>query len=266
MILAGRRALIGAAILVLAACIELGGPTDGVVSITNLRLPYPSVVVGDLMRDSLGNPSPLFLTAFGADGEPLPTEPLTFVALDTTLSVDPDGTVHGLFRDSIGGRVVGGAGSLQTPPNRIIVTIAPTAVTMGPGPTTIQFVNTAPDTSATTNWSTPLLLTITGAAGAPAQGYVVTYALVETPDPVTPGTPTAYISDAGARTMTRDTTDTRGVASRIVVLRQGAVATDIRSGSRIDSVIVRATIKYLGADVPGSPVDFIVPVSLKPPA
>lgn len=265
MILTGRRAAIGAALLVLAACIELGGPKDGVVSITNLRLPYPSVVVGDLMRDSLGNPSPLSLTAFGADGEPLPTEPLTFVALDTTLSVDADGTVHGLFRDSIGGRVVGGAGGLQTPPHRIIVTIAPTTVAKSPDATTIQFVNTAPDTSATTNWSSPLVLTVTGSAGAAAQGFVVTYSLLQTPDAATPGTPTAYIGDAVAKPMNRDTTDTRGVASRIVVLRQAAVATDIRSGSRSDSVIVRATVRYLGADVPGSPVEFIVPVSLKPP-
>jgi hypothetical protein len=49
-----------------------------------------------------------------------------------------------------------------------------------------------------------------------------------------------------------------------VILRQSAVATDIRNGSRSDSVIVRATIKFLGADVPGSPVEFIVPVSRKP--
>jgi hypothetical protein len=265
MIRGGRRALIGAALLVLAACLELGAPKGLVVSISSLRLPSPSVVAGDLMRDSLGNPSPVSLTAFGPDGEPLPTEPLTFIALDTTVSVDADGTVHGLFRDSIGGRVIGGAGALQTPPQRIIVTIAPTLVTKGPD-ATIQFVNTAPDTSAQTNWSAPLVLTVTGAGNAPAQAYVVTYSLLETPDPVTPGTPTAYISDAGARTMMRDTTDTKGIASRIVVLRQAAVAADVRSGSRVDSVRVQATVKYLGADIPGSPVQFVVPVSLKPPA
>jgi hypothetical protein len=59
-------------------------------------------------------------------------------------------------------------------------------------------------------------------------------------------------------------TDTKGIASRRVVLRQLAVDTSIRSGSRRDSVIVRATVKYLGADVPGSPVTFYVPVFKKP--
>jgi hypothetical protein len=89
---------------------------------------------------------------------------------------------------------------------------------------------------------------------------------VETPDAAIAGTPTAYIGDATAKSMPRDTTDTKGAASRIVVLRQAAVATDVRSGTRSDTVIVRATIKYLGADVPGSPIDFIVPISAKPPA
>jgi hypothetical protein len=171
--------------------------------------------------------------------------------------------VRGVTIDTLGGRVVGGAGGLQTPPHRVIVTIAPTTAIKSSDPTTIQFVAAAPDTQTNTNWSPPLVLTVQGAAGAKAQGYVVTYTLVETPDAEVAGTPTAYIGDDAARAMPRDTTNTLGVASRRVVLRQSAIATDVRAG-RPDSVIVRATVKYLGADVPGSPVDFIVPISRKP--
>ena len=261
-----RRALLaGAALAMIGACIDLGGPKDGVVSISNLRLPYPSVVAGDLLRDSLGNPSPLSITAFGADGNPLPTEPLTFVALDTSVTVDPDGIVHGVTVDTLGGRVVAGAGALQTPPQRVIVTIAPTTTIKGTEPTTIQFVPAAPDTSTNTNWSAPLTITLQGAGGVKAPGYVVTYTLVETPDAAVAGTPTAYIGDDAARSMPRDTTNTQGIAARRVILRQAAIATNIRDGSRPDTVIVRAIVKYLGADVPGSPVDFIIPVSQKPP-
>jgi hypothetical protein len=260
----GRRALIGLSVLGIGACIEFGGPKAGVVSITNLRLPYPSVVVGDFMRDSLGNPAPLSITAFGPDGSELPTEPVTFVSLDTTVQVDADGAVRGLFRDSIGARVIAGAGGLQTPPHRIIVTIAPTLAIKGTDPTTIQFTNTTPDSTTNTNWSPPLVVTLQGASGAGAQGYVVTYSIVESPDAAVAGTPTAYIAESAAPRMPRDTTDTKGVASRRVILRQSAIATDVRSGARSDTVIVRATVKYLGADVPGSPVDFIVPVSKKP--
>jgi hypothetical protein len=188
---------------------------------------------------------------------------VSFVALDPSVTVDADGTVRGVSVDTLGGRVMAGAGSLQTPPQRVIVTIAPTTVTKSSDPTNIQFVAAAPDTNTNTNWSPPLVLTVQGAGGANAQGYVVTYSLVETPDAEVAGTPTAYVGDDAARAMPRDTTSTTGVASRRVILRQSAIKTDVRAG-RPDSVIVRATVKYLGADVPGSPVLFIVPISRKP--
>lgn len=259
----GRRALCGAAVVIVAAC-ELGGPKSGVVSITNLKLPSPSVVIGDLMRDSLGAPSPVSITAFGSNGEPIPGEPITYIALDTTITIDESGTIRGVTRDTIGGRIVAGAGGLQTPPLRVIVTVAPTTVTKSASATTIEFVNTELDTTKSTNWSDSLKLTVTGAGGAPAQGFVVTYSLVETPDPEVPDTPTAYIGDETAKRMPRDTTDARGVSSRRVILRQSAVAISTRNGARQDSVIVDATVKYLGTDVPGSPVRFIIPLIKKP--
>jgi hypothetical protein len=263
MTVARRRVLFGAALLGVVACVELG-PTSGVGAISNLELPYPSVVLGDILRDSLGVPSPLHITVFGANGDTLANEPVTFVAVDSSVSVDADGTVHGVFRDTLGGRLVAGAGGIQTVPQRLIVTVAPTAATKKPDPTLIQFVNTDPDTTKSTNWSSPMALTLTGADGALAQGYVVAYAIVESPDAVAAGAPTAFIGNDAGRRMPRDTTDTKGVASRRVILIQSNVATDVRDGTRPDSVIVEATVKYLGADVAGSPVQFVVPVSRKP--
>lgn len=259
----GRRALAGATLVALAACLELGGPKDGVVAISNINLPYPSVVVGDVMRDSLGQPAPISIVAFGASGDTLPAEPVTFIAIDPSVTIDPDGTIHGVTKDTLGGRVIAGAGGLQTPPQRVVVTIAPTLATKSTDPTTIQFVNTTPDTSNNSNWSQPLVLTLTGAAADSAKGYIVSYSIVEMPDAEVAGTPTAYIGDDAAKPMSRDTTDAKGQASRRVILRQAAVASSIRSGARSDTVIVRATVKYLGADVPGSPIQFVVPISQK---
>lgn len=259
----GRRALGAAATLAaIAGCLELGGPKSGVVAISNLLLPYPSVVIGDLMRDSLGNPGPLSITAFGPDGNPIAGEPVVFITLDSTITVDPDGTVRGILRDSIGGRVVGGAGSLQTPAQRIIVTYPAELATKGAAPTAIVFDSALPDSTEKQNWSPALALLLTG-AGKTAQGYVVTYSIVESPTPAG-AAPTAYVADESGRAMPRDTTDAQGVASRRVIFRQAAAEAALRAGTKSDTIIVRATVKYLGADVPGSPVNFIVPVSKKP--
>jgi hypothetical protein len=38
----------------------------------------------------------------------------------------------------------------------------------------------------------------------------------------------------------------------------------LRAGQTADSIVVRATVKYRGLDVPGSPIDFTIPVSRKP--
>jgi hypothetical protein len=260
----GRRALFGATVVIIVAACELGGPSAGVVSISNLKLPSPSVVAGDLMRDSLGNPSAVSITAFGSNGESIPGEPITYLALDTTVTIDATGTIRGITRDSVGGRIVAGAGGLQTPPLRVVVTVAPTTITKSSAATAILFVNTETDTSKSTNWSDPLVLTVTGVGAVAAQGYIVTYSLVETPDAKDAGTPTAYIGDDTAKPMSRDTTNAKGEASRRVILRQSALPDATRNGSRSDSVIVRASVKYLGADVPGSPVTFYVPVSKKP--
>jgi hypothetical protein len=260
----GRRTLgAAAALAAIAGCLDLGGPKSGVVAISNLILPYPSVVIGGLMRDSLGNPSPLSITAFGPDGNPIAGEPAIFIALDSTITVDADGMVHGVFRDSIGGRIVGGAGTLQAPAQRIIVTHPAELATKGTASTSIVFDAALPDSTEKQNWSPALTLALSG-ADKPAQGYVVTFNIVDSPTPAVVGASTAWIADESGKAMPRDTTDTQGAVSRRVIFRQKAAEAALLAGTKSDTIVVRATVKYLGADVPGSPVNFIVPVSKKP--
>lgn len=259
----GQRALISGAVVVVAvACIDLGGPKGGVVSISGLGLPSPSVVLGDMMRDSLGIPAPLSITAFDDAGNPIPGEPVAFVALDTTISVDVDGLVRGLFRDSLGGRVVAGAGSLQTLPARIIVTVKPDTAIKGTEATQINFDLLA-DTTSQTNRSPLLAVTVTGAGGVGAQGFIVSYEITRSPPPRIAGVPTAYLADEGVKASTRDTTDLRGAAGRRVIFRANLADAELAAGTRTDTVVVRATVRYAGADVAGSPVDFIIPVKKK---
>src|SRR5262249_40919727 len=63
---------IGAAVvLAIAACIDMSAPNNGVASISTLLLPSPSVVIGDVMRDSTGVPAPLAVTPFDQAGKAL---------------------------------------------------------------------------------------------------------------------------------------------------------------------------------------------------
>ena len=131
-----------------------------VASISDLHLPSPAVVIGQVMRDSLGNEAPLGLTAFDADGRVLLNTPIFINVLDSSVTIDQFGFVKGLFRDSIGARVVAGAGSLQTPQNRILVSVQPQVSAIGPAPTFINFT-VLTDSSNQTNWSPPLQVTLT---------------------------------------------------------------------------------------------------------
>jgi hypothetical protein len=264
------RAMLGAGLVVagvVAGCVELGAPKGGVISISGLRIASPAVVIGDILRDSLGLAAPLELTAFDGSGNPIAGEPVSFFALDSTIKVDADGTVHGLLRDSLGARLVGGAGTLQTLPQRVFVSVRPDTATRTTESASIVFDLTTPDTTAQTNWSPPLTLTLVGVASAKSQGFIVDYRILRSPTPATAGAPTAYLADDAGRASARDTTDRQGNAGRRVVLRQQAIGdAALLGGSKTDTITVRATVKYLGADVTGSPIDFFVAVSRKPAA
>jgi hypothetical protein len=254
-----------AVIVAIAAC-DLSTTQGDIASISTLELPAPSVVIGDVLRDSLGTPAPLSIEVFDATGTPIANAPVVFTAPDTTIKVDPSGVVHGLFRDTIGARVIAGAGGLQTPVTRLFVSVPPTIAAKTATTTpTIVFDTHALDTIAQSNWSPLLGVTMTDANKVGAQGFIVAYSIVRSPAPLKAGVPTAYIgNDIGAATA-RDTTDHTGTAARRVVLRQAAIGdTGLLNGTKTDTIIVRATASYGGQAIPGTPIDFFIPVSRKP--
>jgi hypothetical protein len=255
-----------AVIVAIAGC-DLSTTRGDIASISTLELPAPSVVIGDVLRDSLGTPTPLSIEVFDATGTPIANAPVVFTAPDTTIAVDASGVVHGLFRDTIGARVIAGAGGLQTPVSHLFVSVPPTvaAKTTTTTTPTIVFDTHALDTLAQSNWSPLLGVTMTDASKVGAQGFIVRYSIVRSPTPLKAGVPTAYIgNDIGAATA-RDTTDRTGAAARRVVLRQAAIGDiDLLSGTKTDTIIVRATASYGGQAIPGTPLDFFIPVSKKP--
>lgn len=258
------------------ACSDIFGSAtrSPIASISALSLPYPTVVVGDVMRDSLGTPAPVTIQAFDAQGNPVANQSPQFTvlagttsALSTTVQVDSAGFVHGLARDTVGSRLFAAFGTLTAPPQRVVVSVPPTraAMTVAATAPEIDFDPQVTDTLTVSNWSPALGLTLTDGNGIDAQGFIVTYSVTRFPVPLNPGDQAAYVSDDVGKPSDRDTTDISGTASRRVVLRQSKLDTvAVRKGLQTDTIIVRATVKYNGVDVAGTPIDYIVLVKKKP--
>jgi hypothetical protein len=261
-----RELLLAGVVLAAIAACDLTTSAGEIASISTINLPSPSVVIGDVMRDSLGAPAPVSIDVFDANGRQITDAHLTLRHLDSTITIESSGLVHGVSRDTVGARIVIGAGGLQTPIARVFVSVAPSkaknAMTAAPA---IVF-DSHVDTTAQTNWSPLLVVELTDANGVGAQGFITQYSLVRTPAPLTPQTPTAYLANDAGATSSRDTTDHAGVAGRRVVLRQAAIGDSVLlDGNKIDTIIVRVTASYAGVVVAGMPIDFIVPVSAKKP-
>jgi len=235
-----------------------------VASISDLILPSPSVVKGEVMQDSLGVEAPLKLYAYDSEGRVLVNQAVFITVLDASVHVDNFGLVHGQQLDSVGARVVAGAGTLQTPQIRIPVTVHPDAASTTVSGATINFPVPVTDTSSNANWSPNLDVTITGFGDGNiiqgAQGFLVNYSITRSPAGVG-GAATTYLIDADATKKTsRDTTNSSGKASRRVVLRSGLLA----DNTKTDTIVVRATASYGGLVISGFPINFTIQIKKTP--
>jgi hypothetical protein len=243
-----------------SACFDNTSPKN-VASISLITFASPAVVLGDILRDSTGAAAPAHVVAYDGNGDPVAGAAVSFLALDSTVSIDADGTVHGLLRDSIGARIVAGAGSLQTSVARLLVTIRPTtlaATDVSPTAPLTFAISTALADSLVTSGS--LGVKVTGADAKAAQGIVVTYEIVAAPASTVAGLPTALVINDAGRPSNRDTTLLAGTASRKVIFLYRRAATDLLGGSLTDTIRVRVRARDLGADIVGSPFEFKIPV------
>src|ERR1051325_4553974 len=122
-----KRVLVVAAIAFGVSCLDMSSPSATVSSISTIRLPSPSVALGDTMRDSAGAVTPLRVAALNANGDTIQGATLTFFLLDRGAHVSASGLVIGDSLTTV--RVVASTGTLQTPPVSIPVTTAPAKVT-----------------------------------------------------------------------------------------------------------------------------------------
>jgi hypothetical protein len=214
-------------------------------------LPYPAVVTGDTLRDSLGNAAVLHAIAFNAGGKVLPGASVTYFALDSGLTIDPTGVVTAQLRDGTV-RVIASAPGLQTGAQTLIVARRPDTVIVTPLANDTLFYTPLDNTANVTPALTLQVATRDSIGGVPGtRGWLVSYQLLFHGQIVAATDSTvAVIWNSSNQPSLIDTTAADGTSSRLVRVHSTGLPT------ATESLTVVASVRYKGAPVPGSPVTY----------
>jgi hypothetical protein len=248
-----------------STCLDFSTSPGEILYLTFERLPYPSIVAGDTLRDSTGTAALLRANAINADGDIVATAPLRFYAIDDTTDVlDVDSTSGRVVASATNPRtvrIIASLSGLQSPPLALSITRSPDSLVIVVPADTISYSFT----DTTRNYSDALTAAVihhdSGTFFSPVSGWVVKYSLDSLGD-----TTRATIVDDQNRKLRNlssgafhiDTTGTDGTAARKVRIRPG-----LSIPSPLDSVEVVVEAKYKGLHIPGSPARIWVYV--KPP-
>lgn len=265
---AGRRgARLAAPLLVLlavvdGACAEVGNEPTAATSITYDRLPSPSVVCGDTLRDLAGVATRLSATVYNSGGDSIPDAPIRFYsdASDTLVRVDSatrwlvaarpgcDTTITGI-------RVFARIGSLR--PQPLTLAIVPEPDSLRKEAAVADSVPTVLPSADRWGFSAAMgvrVLHYTAAGDSSLVGsYPVRFEVAELP---TRAADSVWIVGDAFATSRRSPFDTTaaGVASRVArVFFKPAPATAV-----VDTLVVRASLLVRGEVV--DTVRFAVPV------
>ncbi len=253
-----RLAAFAAAVgLVAFACRPIPAPSDGVLSLSEVKLPSPGVVAGDTMRDSTGQAAPVRVVAYGTGGQSdtITNITPTFISFDPGAHVTSDGYVIGDSVRDTPVRIIGSVGPLQTSPANIYVTPLPDSLadTTASPTDTVRFT---PDSTAAADYSVELVgqVLATGVIPtAPVQAVIVRYTLLYAP-PGANGGVTGVLVDPSGRPSSVDTSDASGFVSRRIRVRPAAAPLPA------DSFVVRMSAEYAGVSLHGSPWRIVVPI------
>jgi hypothetical protein len=241
----------------LLGCDAMSDPS-AVAALDFTGIPFPAVVTGDSIRDTLGAAAPLRATAYDGNGNEIPGAPIVYFSLDTGVVVHPDGHLVATRRDGTL-RLLASFAGLQSQIRTIQVTRLPDSVA-ATSPDTVALQYALPDAASNVSPGIALRLTssdTTGGVSANVAGWVVRWRLIHAGDTLalTDTSSFALWDAGGTRHSLRDTTGTDGTSAR----RLRVYANQLPP--QPDSVIVVAEVRALGAQVPGSPLRFVVNIT-----
>jgi hypothetical protein len=254
-----RRALLAgsfiAAPLASAACFDFSTAPNELLYLAFERLPFPSVVAGDTLRDSTGVVALLVASAVNGRGDVMQGAPLRYYAVgDTASALEVDSTsgrVVSAVANPQSVRIIASMGSLQTQPLSLAVTKRPDTLALLVQTDTITYSLT----DTTLNFSAPLGMKVlhhdSSTFYSDVNAWVVRFTLERASDTSF----ASIVDDQNRRLRTEpsglfhiDTTAADGRAARKVRVRPGAPL-----NLPLDSVAVLVEAKYKGAHLPGSP-------------
>jgi hypothetical protein len=250
---AGVRLAAIAAACVIVGCTDINGSADHVASLEFSTLPYPAVVAGDTLRDSLGVATPLRAVAYNGGGATIDDAELEYIALDTGLTITSSGLVIARRRSG-SVPIIASSSALQSPRLTLQVARSPDSVAIsGKARDTIIYDFNAPtSTPVSGDLGVKVITKDTTGGVTGTQGWIVSYQLAFRNATIAPGdTSVLWLSD-GTKRSTLDTTATGGTAARKVRLNL------LGFPGGVDSATVTATVRYKGQQVRGSPLRFVI--------
>lgn len=251
------------------ACAEVGTAPDVPAAIELPPFAFPSVVVGDTLRNEDGAVTPIQAIVRNSAGDVLPDAAVRYLYADfnrdSALRVDSvTGVVVALKAMAAEGRLAARAGSSLQVLRPILTTVRPDTAFAGPAPTT-ELITVFPDTGRaaaranTTRELTVQLRNRQTATETQVNGWLVRFRLLRPANPTNDTSGAAYLVNDGGGASVIDTT-TGGSAGRSVRVR--AAQFPVAQGTSFvrDTVVVEATVTYRGRPVAGSPMRLVAPV------
>jgi hypothetical protein len=241
----------------IGGCLELNTDPDVPFAIEFDSLPWPSLLSGDSMRDSLGVVRPLAVKAYNTDGDLITGTGTAWFVLDTGATVDEDGIMTTTRRDGTV-RVLGSVGALQSPQRLIRIARRPDTLFTSQD-TLLTFAYILPDASSnlTPTMTVNLRTTdTTGGLSPGVQGWIVRWRAVHEGDTLAlSDTTIVTLQTSGGSRLGQDTTASEGTSVRRLRIWANTLP------ASVDSFYVVAEARLHGVAVPGSPVIFKVKVA-----
>ena len=239
---------------IVGGCTEIGTSPTIVTALEFEALPYPAVVTGDTLRDSLGHAGHLHAIAFNAAGSVVANPALSFFALDSGVTIDPaTGVVTAQLRSGQV-RLIASVGGLQTSPETLFVSRRPDSIfATSPLSDTINYTLVDGPGNVSPGLSLQIATrdTVNGIQGT--QGWLVSYQILYHGRVLAlTDTTIASVWTTTNQATLLDTTGVGGLASRVLRVRSTLLP------PTPDSITVVASARYHGLPVPGSPVTYVV--------